>query len=87
MRAASITVGLSSGSARANSVVRQRGPWPLARAPHRRRYSLEPGYVRVSAELEAELRAAIEEGDRNPPRALTADELRRLAETGEWPDS
>jgi len=44
-------------------------PWPLARASHRRRYNLATSASR--SELEAELRAAVEEGDRNPPRALT----------------
>ncbi len=60
---------------------------PMAPRARSQQTPLPPGYVRVSAELEAELRAAIQEGDRKPPRALTADELRRLAETGEWPDS
>jgi hypothetical protein len=48
---------------------------------------LPPGDVRVSAELEAELRAAVEESERNPGRALTPEELERWAETGEWPES
>jgi hypothetical protein len=48
---------------------------------------LPPGYVRVSPELEARLRASLEESERNPGRALTPEELRRWAETGEWPES
>ena len=44
-----------------------------------------PECVRVSPELEARLRAALEESERAPGRALTEEEVRRMAETGEWP--
>ncbi len=46
---------------------------------------LPPEYVRVSPELEARLRAALEKSESDPGRALTAEELHRMAETGEWP--
>jgi hypothetical protein len=42
--------------------------------------------VRPSPEDEAEIRAAIAELNRGESRALTEEELRRLAETGEWPE-
>jgi hypothetical protein len=43
------------------------------------------GHVRVSPELEAELRAALAEFERGEGVELTPDEVRRLAE-GEWPE-
>jgi hypothetical protein len=43
--------------------------------------------IQLSPERAAELRVAVEESCRDEGRALTPDELRRLAETGEWPDS
>jgi predicted transcriptional regulator len=39
--------------------------------------------VRPAPEDEAEIRAALADPDEG--RALTQDELQRLAETGEWP--
>ena len=36
---------------------------------------------------EVKLRAAFEEAEREPGRALTEDELRLWIETGEWPES
>jgi hypothetical protein len=39
-----------------------------------------------SAEDEAEIRTALTELDRGEGVELTADELRRWAETGEWPE-
>jgi hypothetical protein len=55
---------------------------PRTRSPE---VPLPPEYVRVSPELEARLRCALEESERDPGRALTPEELRRMAETGEWP--
>jgi hypothetical protein len=46
---------------------------------------LPPDYIRVSPELEAELREAIAQADRGEARTLTPEELQRMAETGEWP--
>jgi hypothetical protein len=45
-----------------------------------------PQAVRPSAEDEAEIRTALAELDRGEGVELTADELRRWAETGEWPE-
>ncbi len=45
-----------------------------------------PQVVRLSAEDEADLRAGLAELDRGEGVELTTDELRRLAETGEWPE-
>jgi hypothetical protein len=42
--------------------------------------------VRPSPEDEAEIRTAVAELDRGEGRALTEEELRHLAETGEWPE-
>jgi len=43
--------------------------------------------VQLSPERAAKLRAALEESYRDEGRALTADVLRRVGETGEWPES
>jgi hypothetical protein len=45
------------------------------------------GPVQLSPERATNLREALEQSCRDEGRALTADELRRLAETGEWPES
>jgi hypothetical protein len=45
-----------------------------------------PGALRVSREDEAELRASLEEAANERGRVLTPEELKRWAETGEWPD-
>lgn len=45
-----------------------------------------PELVRPSAEDEADIRAGLAELDRGEGVELTADELRRWAETGEWPE-
>lgn len=42
--------------------------------------------IRPSAEDEADLRAGLAELDRGEGVELTADELRHLEETGEWPE-
>jgi hypothetical protein len=41
--------------------------------------------IRLSPERAAELREALAASERDEGRALTEDELRRMAETGEWP--
>jgi len=45
-----------------------------------------PGELRVSREDEADLRASLEEAANESGRVLTPEELKRWAETGEWPD-
>jgi hypothetical protein len=42
--------------------------------------------LRVPREQEADLRAALEEAAKKEGRVLTPEELKRWAETGEWPD-
>jgi hypothetical protein len=42
--------------------------------------------VRLSAELEADVRAGIDEAERGETVALTAGELEHWAETGELPE-
>lgn len=42
--------------------------------------------LRAPREDEADLRASIEEAEKKAGRVLTPDELKRWAETGEWPD-
>jgi hypothetical protein len=44
-----------------------------------------PGLVRPAPEDEATVREAFAESFRDPGRALTPEDLHRLAETGEWP--
>lgn len=43
--------------------------------------------IGLSPERATKLRAAVEASYRDEGRALTPDELRRLAATGEWPES
>jgi hypothetical protein len=45
-----------------------------------------PQVVRLSPKDEADLRAVLAELDRGESVELTADELRQLEETGEWPE-
>jgi hypothetical protein len=55
-------------------------------APRTRQSQKPPeGYIRVSPELETELREALAEFERGEGVELTPDEARRLAE-GEWPE-
>jgi hypothetical protein len=42
--------------------------------------------VHPSPEDEADIRAGLAELDRGEGRTLTAEEVQRLAETGEWPE-
>ena len=42
--------------------------------------------LRAPREDEADLRAALEEAARKKGRVLSAEELKRWAETGEWPE-
>jgi hypothetical protein len=42
--------------------------------------------VHPSLEDEADIRAGLAELDRGEGRTLTAGEVQRLAETGEWPE-
>jgi hypothetical protein len=42
--------------------------------------------VHLSPEDEAGIRAGLAELDRGEGRTLTAEEVQRLAETGEWPE-
>jgi hypothetical protein len=42
--------------------------------------------VKPSPEDEVEIRAGLAELDRGEGRTLTAEEVQRLAETGEWPE-
>jgi len=46
----------------------------------------DPRVIRLLPENEARIRAAYEASERDEGRALTAEELRRLGETGEWPE-
>jgi hypothetical protein len=46
-----------------------------------------PRLARPAPEDEARVREAFAEALRDPGRALTPEELRRWAETGEWPES
>ena len=52
------------------------GEWE---SPRRRR-------ARPAPEDEAQVRADFEDAEKNPERVLTPEEIRRLAETGEWPE-
>lgn len=44
------------------------------------------GELRVSREDEPELRASLEEAANESGRVVSPEELKRWAETGEWPD-
>jgi hypothetical protein len=54
-----------------------------AMAPRTR---LDVPRVYPSPEDEADIRAGLAELDRGEGRTLTAEEVQRLAETGEWPE-
>jgi len=45
-----------------------------------------PGELRVAREDEADLQASLAEAASESGRVLTPEELKRWAETGEWPD-
>jgi hypothetical protein len=74
----------------------RRWPWPAqerrakfsAMTPRTRPSSAEPSQsVVLSAEDEARLLAAVADSEKDEGRALTAEEIRHWAETGEWPES
>ena len=54
--------------------------------PGNRVKTTPPHELRVGREDEADLEASLQEAAREPGRVLTPDELKRWAETGEWPD-
>jgi hypothetical protein len=59
----------------------------LVMTPRARPPQTPPNLVQLRPEDEARLRVVVAQSEKDEGRALTPEELRHWAETGEWPDS